>query len=589
MSVNVFSDLNLNKKDSIYLLILFVFSLLITINLVLFNAKVGIFSSDVYVYLTNSLTYAGLNTNHIGDLHNMFLSPVICYLTSILFRLGVNKIISLFIITGCFGILCNIAMYVLLRNRFNSLLSLTGSMLFGSLSLTLFWWANGTLDIPAIGLSIWAMIFTIIAVDKNPKYYLLALPIFVVAVFTRYTALFMLPLMFLYFLSKHDFFDWVDCFISDRDLFKKLLFDFFKSSEFKYIIISIIIAAIVSLLFIGIILSYGGSLTFVTQSADSITGFKAHTKDRHYNGSRLFYIKNFLAYLYATKIKHPNFIGVNYLSYLVSAILGLGVLLKLGSVVKNIKPLTSQRLSFKTKNFRKILIVLLLVLIVVAAIGFLKSFMISDIALLTGFVVLFALLNKYPIDKKHTNLNILFLAWFLVYFVFFSFLNIKLNRYILTAMPAFVYFVIYALEYIFKVLNNGFEDFSKANEEKPVKKSSFKSKLSYIVPIVLIILFIFASVNFTSTVAYSKGHHVEDVSNFLMHHDPDYNEKVIMADSSRFYSWYLNVNVLSHKGVDEESVESSNVTYLITFDKLKHKDTFHQIYKSAGYHVYERK
>lgn len=120
--------------------------------------------------------------------------------------------------------------------------------------------------------------------------------------------------------------------------------DFFKSSEFKYIIISIIISAIISLFFICVILSFDGALTFITQSSDSLTGFKAHTGDIHYNGSRLFYVKNFLTFLFANKINHPDFIGVNFLSYLVGGILGLGILLKLVSVIKNIKPLKKSKI-----------------------------------------------------------------------------------------------------------------------------------------------------------------------------------------------------------------------------------------------------
>lgn len=523
----------------------------------------------------------------------MFLSPVICYLTSILFRLGISNKVSIFIVTGCFGILCNIGMYVLLKSRYSGLLSLTGSILFGSFSLTLFWWANGTIDIPALCLSIWAMIFTIIAVDKNPKYYLLALPIFVIAVFTRYTALFILPLLFLYFLSKHNFFDWMDCLISDRNLFKSLLIGFFKSSEFKYIIISIIISLSISLVFMGVILTSGGALTFITQSSDSLSGFKAHIGDKHYNGSRLFYLKNFLTFLFANKISHPEFIGTNFISYIVSGILGLGVLLKLVSVIKNINPLKNQRLSFKTKGYRTILIILFIFLIIIACIGFTKSFMISDIALLVTSVVLYALLNKYPINKKHTNLNVLFLAWFLIYFVFFSFLNIKLNRYILTTMPAFIYFVIYALEYIFKVLNSGFDDFSEVrdNESIPIQKtkSSFKYKLSYILPILLIILFIFSAVNFTSTVEVNRGvHDVEVVSDYLINYDSNYSSKEIMADTSRFYEYYLNTVVESHKGVDEKTLESSNITYLISLKKLNQTDKFNQIFKSGSYRLYER-
>ncbi|MGL6298742.1 MAG: glycosyltransferase family 39 protein, partial [Methanobacteriaceae archaeon] len=50
------------------------------------------------------------------------------------------------------------------------------------------WAANGTLDIPAIAISIWVMYFTVLATNKNSKYFIIAFPLFVIAFFTRYTA-----------------------------------------------------------------------------------------------------------------------------------------------------------------------------------------------------------------------------------------------------------------------------------------------------------------------------------------------------------------------------------------------------------------
>ena len=163
---NIFKDLNISRNDFSYLLLLTVFSILITYSLIVLNENIGIYCSDVFVYLANSLSFAGYPSSRVY----LYLSPFICFLTSILFRLGFVYESSLYIVVGIFGIIGNIGIYVLLKNKFSSLLSLCGAILFGSFSLNLLWWANGTLDVSAVSISIWTLIFVILAIDKDSEY-----------------------------------------------------------------------------------------------------------------------------------------------------------------------------------------------------------------------------------------------------------------------------------------------------------------------------------------------------------------------------------------------------------------------------------
>ena len=80
-----------------------------------------------------------------------------------LFDLGYIDKISIFIVTGIFAIIGNMGLYLLLKLKFNNLLSLTGSVLFSTFSLNLTWLANGSLDIPAVALSIWVVYFLFLA------------------------------------------------------------------------------------------------------------------------------------------------------------------------------------------------------------------------------------------------------------------------------------------------------------------------------------------------------------------------------------------------------------------------------------------
>ena len=247
---NIFEDLNISRNDFSYLLILTVFSIIVTYVLIDHNLNLGIYCSDVFVYLTNSLTFAGFKSSNVY----LYLSPLICFLTSLLFRLGFLSETSLYAVTGIFCILGNIGIYVFLKNRFSSLLSLCGAFLFGAFSLNLLWWANGTLDIPAVTLSIWTILFTVLAIDKDSKYYILAIPLLVLAIFTRYTALFLIPLILLYYLSYHDFFTNFDLLFNDREgLFAKVK-SYLKGNEFRNILKSFALAVVLIMIFSALIL-----------------------------------------------------------------------------------------------------------------------------------------------------------------------------------------------------------------------------------------------------------------------------------------------------------------------------------------------
>ena len=192
---NFFNDINLNKEDKFYLLFLFCFGIAITYVMIRFHQTRGAFNSDIFRYLPAALDFAGLNYNHISDPSWMFNSPVIFYLTSILFKLGFVSIKSIFLVTGVFGFLGIFGMYVFLKSRFSPILSFTGAILYSSFSLTLFYFANGMLDTSAVAMILWTFIFVIAAANKNYKYYCLVAISFVICRFVRFTTVYILSLI----------------------------------------------------------------------------------------------------------------------------------------------------------------------------------------------------------------------------------------------------------------------------------------------------------------------------------------------------------------------------------------------------------
>ena len=112
------NDMNINSEDKYYLLLLLGFSIFLVMFLIDFHLKRGAFNSDIYVYLEGALDLAGINYNHLSSPSWISNSPVIIFLTSLLFRLGYVDYSSIFIVTGFFSMLGIFSMYSFLKIRF---------------------------------------------------------------------------------------------------------------------------------------------------------------------------------------------------------------------------------------------------------------------------------------------------------------------------------------------------------------------------------------------------------------------------------------------------------------------------------------
>lgn len=568
MFKNILDDLNISKNDFFYLLILTVFSILITYTLINFNQALGIYCSDVFIYLSNSLVFAGYESSILY----LYLSPVICILTAILFKLGFLSEASLYLVTGIFCILANIGIYVLLKNKFSSLLSLCGAFLFGSFSLTLLWWANGTLDVPAVALSIWTVIFILLAVDNDSKYYMIAIPLFVLAVFTRYTALFLLPLILLYYLSKHDFFTNLDLLIVDRQEFSRKLKSYIKSEEFRNILKSFAIAFMLVVLFSATILAYGSNLSFLTQSSTFASGSKGEVIDNAYTTDTFFYLHDFPNFLYSDYVSFDNVIpvlnGSNPMSFFLIGLFAAGILLS------GYKLINAERKG--ESKYKYLVWILFVVLLVISILSFKINSLITITLVLIDLVILFSYFRKIGIDREIYSTDIFMLAWLLVYFIFFTFLNIKVNRYIITVFPAFIYFVIYALNEILD-LSGKFEFF----EFK-------KQNLLKIIPILLIVFCIFSAFTFTSTVHYNEDFNKNKViADYLTEYDSDYMSKDVAVFKQRPYNWFLRMYTIPITDDRLDYLESSNITYYIS-DGNFNLSNYTMIYQKEGLYLYER-
>ncbi|WP_297898553.1 glycosyltransferase family 39 protein [Methanobrevibacter sp.] len=688
-----------NKIDILFIFIIAIFTSILVYLLINANNQLGIYCSDVFIYLTNSLNLAGYP---LGKTSNLYLSPVICIITSLIFKLGYINQIAIFTVTGLFFPIASIGTYFLFRLKLNKIISLFGAILFSSFSLNILWVANGTMDIPAIAITIWIIYFTILAVNRNPKYYLIVLPLFTIGFFIRYTVGFILPLMILYILFEIDIIEKLKILKSKNKflsfLNKSNLKKILKSNNFKYFLIGIIIALLIFSLFLIFLNIKGTDLTFISQTQSAVSGDKGSSLDPGFRPEPYFYLENLGNFISSNSLEFhkliPSLKSPGILSYFVLILISGGALLYILEIIfKNLKSRANKKYKIKShiknakdtdnkkngKNskrrfYLKILLIIIISIIIIITYKKISS-IISEIFFLINILLIYNILNKisnndsnilnnknnlnssdslnnknnlnssdslnnknnlntldslnnknnlydHSADNKYEsnyrpiktlNFNLLMISWFFIYLIFFSFSDVKVDRYFITVMPVIAYFGAYSLNFLsLKIIK--FLEFYKHNADnydkkdsdifneknietvnKDIKKSNIKSesKIQCIITIILISIFIISAFNNVGIIP-SKNQDVEGpivISNWLKHYDPDYENKVIWTYNTRYYTWYLMMNVGAAYEKDIPKLEKNNVTYYISRNISKENYTienYTMIKKYNNINLYKR-
>ena len=521
----MFEDFNLKQKDKYYLIFIAVFSTILVAYYIQFNDRIGISCSDVYVYLLNALYYTGTN---IHATENIYLSPLICFLTSIIFKFGFVDKLAIYIITGIFAIFGNIGCYLLFRKYFDELLSLTGTVIYSTCTLYLTWLANGTLDVPATGMIIWIALFTIIAVKENSKFYEYLIPLIILGFFTRYTVILTIPAFLLFYVYENGFK------INSKDL--------------KHIKKGIIISVVMILIILAILLIMGnGQFEAGFQLSRGIMGANGSESNPAYNPNLSYYLvnlPNFISNSHTVFDGNPVLENPTMLSWAVIALMVVGA----GFWLYDNKPQLE----------RKHLLPAILILIAVVTFTRISS-------VITTLLVLIAL---YLIGKDSENQTGYFmLAWILSNAIYLSYYNVKVNRYILPVFPALIFFILTAINIIHTHV--------KINKK--------------VIPIILIVLFMIQGFAFTYTFEPTNQYtSTEDISNYLIEHDPGYADKPIGVYNIRPYSWWLGGNVTGIPSGNQETIDSSNVTYYISNQKLDNLTNYTEIKNIEKLYLYEK-
>lgn len=517
-------EFNLNKKDIYLLLIVALFSMVLNVFYIDFNLKLGIYCSDVYIYLLNALYFTGTNINSI---QTIYLSPVICFLTSVLFHFGIKDQLAILIVTALFAIAGNIGLYILLRLKFSEIESLCGTIVYSTFAICLAWLANGSLDIPAVSITIWIVLLCITAIQNNPKYYRILIPLIVIGFFTRYTVILIFPVLALYYIYHKGF---------------KI-----DKGDLKYILIGILSGAVLTaIILIPVMIMGNYNFGVITQISGGISGNKGSSSDLAYNTDIFYYIANFINFISSTKVSFVNRTPVlenpSVQSYLVMGILTVGSIL---FALKN--RITKDKL---------------------LPIGILAISLITFNHISSFITILLVFLGLLLIGKDSENkTGLVMLSWILVYFIFLSYYSIKVNRYIIPAIPPLIYLMLASIQLIndkFRINNN-------------------------ILPIILIVLFLIQG--FTFCFAFEDTSQFiapNEISDYVKSEIPDFENQKIGVYNMRPYNWYLGANITGIESNNMTKIESANITYYISDIAQNNLNSFKEIKSINNLYLYKK-
>lgn len=179
------------------------------------------------------------------------------------------------------------------------------------------------------------------------------------------------------------------------------------------------------------------------------------------------------------------------------------------------------------------------------------------------------------------------LYWFAVNLSFFTYYHIKVDRYFIPMLPFFAYSVILSLELIFSKL----------------KSKKYIDKIKVIAPIALVCLILICS----GVYALNNSPHTYDnqmhpnlitaaseeksVANWLMEHDPQYENKTIWADRGGDFSFLLRIEVESVDKISNESnftdsMIKENVSYYISQDNKSISKPYVKLYQNGEVSLY---
>ena len=418
---NIKSKIMGNKNK--YLIFIILLAFILTFLIFYKNSTgdvLGRFHRDVYLYLIQSLAFDGFYFNQYSYINS--LSPLVPFLTSLLFRLGFVSEVSIFFVTSVLFGFSIIGMFYLLKLRFDDIYSVLGVAVYCSFTVIMMWAGNGTIDIPSISLCILGIYFFIKSLD-NQKYFYLSLPLLMLSITAKYTVIANILIIFVYFLSKGNVINNV------KKYYKNFIGGFLVS-----------LLCLIPFIYFYITHNVFNEAATYFSDVSSTTGVNDF----------LFYILNINKIIF----RYNDFVGLVYV-----IIMLVGVVFSLYCLYRILKfyYVDSSGLdSFKDKLLYLVLfgsIVGLVVDFLLTSTSDIKLCLVLFYVFICSFTLSFNKVlvryNKVSGDKYSTfSYDILMFAWFGSQFIFLSTFTVKTYRYGIAFVPPLVFFITYGFKRI---------------------------------------------------------------------------------------------------------------------------------------------
>lgn len=481
-----------NKPKWVFLALLIVIVSLITYFKIQIQMDIGAIM-DTFDYLANAAEFAGKSINYT-DLNR---PPFISFLTAIFFFFGDLSVTPLFIVDGLLYIAGCVGLYLFFNERFSPLVSLVGTLLFATFPMVLTLVGAGFNDVSSVGVAIWAIYLTYLAVEKNSKWFYLSFPVAMLAFLTRYNMALIIFPIFLYI-----FINW-DKIKSRRDILIGMGLS--------------LLIVLPFLIYLGI--KFGNPLYSFMDFFRTSSSAAGSTEHFAYHPDPLYYLKNMHAYL-----------GVQALMVLLLALLGFAVYwFRKWREIRSGK----SSLNIKLNKLNMAKLVLFGVLIILFMVTFGKIHYFGSELIFFGLIYLTYTILK-DLGIKNCQMDLLFFSWFMAFFIFQSVYVTKDHRYFVTMIVPIAYFLTRAFSWGASQLRVNFKG---------------KNLTLYLIVVILSILMLFSTINHFEAIKTANMNNkyvnqdIYEVSHWLMDYDPQYKSKVIYADLWYGFGWYLQMNV----------------------------------------------
>lgn len=480
-----------NRSALLYLLLLLIITCSITYSRIMVQIKMGPVSDSV-IFLANALTMAGQGTGY----SNLLFPPFFSFVVSLFFRMGYVYSSTIFYIDGAFFVMGVVGLYLLLKLKFNDIESFLGALLYATFPIILIVLGLGLSDLPGVAITIWAFYFLVMAVERNSKFFYIAVSFFMLAFLTRYNnALLIFPFA-LYLLINRD------------------------TITYKNLLGGILGAALVIVpVFVYFYEKFGSILYPFLNFASSSNTVSSATINAFYNPDIYFFLE-----------KLPALIGNLGFVILLSSIFALFIIILWDLIHK-----TGLK-SFKLTSSHELLGYKILGLFIVIVVFFLSigtiQYILSELLFVVALFIFYEIVKKLNI--RHMDLHILFFSWFTAFLIFHSTLILKDVRYFVVMAPPLAYFLII-----------GLSEFSKH-----IKLKYRGINLTFtILAIIISILAISSAASQMPVILQSNQDNVQfnqkiiSASNWIAVNDPNYKNHEIYSDLWPNFSWDLKTDV----------------------------------------------